>query len=85
VALQPATVELEFNGLWLYSVHEDEMIHLGNGASNALWQDDKTVLFNALVDGVMQVQAYNLDTAERVRVNVPDYSIPIHFRLVNKR
>jgi hypothetical protein len=80
VALQPATVELEFNGLWLYSVHEGEMIHLGNGTSNALWQDDKTVLFNALVDGVMQMQAYSVDTAERVRVDMPDNSIPIHVK-----
>jgi hypothetical protein len=79
VALQPATNELEFNGLWLYSVHEDEMIHLGNGTSNALWQDGQTVLFNALVDGVIQVQAYNVDTSERVRIDVPDNSIPIHF------
>lgn len=82
VALQPATSELEFNGLWLYSVHGGEMIHLGNGTSNALWQDGQTVLFNALVDGVMQMQAYNVDTAERVRIDVPDNSTPIHFRLV---
>lgn len=80
VALQPATSELEFNGLWLYSVHGGEMMHLGNGTSSALWLDGQTVLFNAVVDGALQMHAYNIATAERVRIDVPDSSVPIHFR-----
>ncbi len=79
VALRPAPTDLEMDGVWLYAVTEGGMVYLGSGTSDPLWQDNQVVLFNALVVGQIELRAYDVVTAERVKVDVPEGSIPIHF------
>lgn len=79
IALRPAPTDLELDGVWLYAPGEGEMIYLGSGTSNPLWQDNRVALFNVMVAGEMALHAYDVVTAERVKVDVPEGSIPIHF------
>lgn len=79
VALRTSPTDLEMDGIWLYSLDEEEMIFLGSGTTNPLWQDNQVVLFNALVEGEMVLHAYDVNTAGRVSVDVPAGSVPLHF------
>jgi hypothetical protein len=79
VALRPPPTDLELDGVWLYNVGTEEMIYLGTGTTNPLWQDSQIVLFNATIAEELELQAYNVVTAERVKVSAPPGSIPLHF------
>lgn len=79
VALRPPPTDLESDGVWLYKVSTEEMIYLGTGTINPLWQDSQIILFNATIAGELELQAYNVVTAERVKVDAPPGSIPLHF------
>ncbi len=84
VALRPPPTDLELDGVWLYNVDTGEMVYLGAGTTNPLWQDSQTVLFNATIGDELELQAYNVITAERVKVDVPPGSIPLHFASVGE-
>ncbi len=79
VALRPAPTGLELDGIWLYNVGEGERVYLGAGTANPLWQDGQVVLFNATVAGETELHAYNVVAAERVKVDAPAGSVPLHF------
>lgn len=79
VALQPETIDLELSGIWLVSVENQDVVHLGIGTSHPVWQNDDLLVFNAVVDGVTLVYVYNVLTGEYTELDLPEGAIPFQF------